>query len=81
MMRFSYYRLLFILLFVLIIVVVILQLLFSYRFKTVFSTQYDNTGKAIVGVKQDGFASYAEIDQELVELVLSLEDKRFRSHP
>lgn len=56
--------------------------LFPYRFQTPApQVRYDNEGKAIIGYKQEPWASFDDIPSPVVEVVVGVEDKRFRWHP
>jgi membrane peptidoglycan carboxypeptidase len=65
---------------------VVLSLAGTYFFPYQFMTPaphvlYDVTGKVIVGHKQEPWREVDQIPPQLRELVVGIEDRRFRRHP
>lgn len=58
------------------------MLVFPYQFQTPpAQVVTDVAGKVILGHKQDQRTSLTEVPAALIDLVVQIEDRRFRSHP
>jgi penicillin-binding protein 1C len=59
---------------------------FAYLFPYQFHTPppevwYDSAGKVLIGHKQEQRTRFDEVPESIIDLVVAVEDERFRSHP
>ncbi len=64
------------------VIILILQFVFPYQFKTSSpSVWYDRNWNVVIGHKQLQYNTLDEVPQDLQELIVGIEDRRFWSHP
>jgi len=62
-------------------IIILSPTIFRYKFRTTYpSNYYDQNNALIIGIKQEPFTDINKVTTRLTDIIVTIEDKRFRKH-